>query len=154
MSADTAPSGRSARSRPKGAPAYPIDETTETVKRAGDSLNQIASEYAAICSDDIAAAIAAGSQGAKLFTELTRAYAEAVTASAQTCVEFGREAMSCRTPADIVTLQKRAVESLSESAEATARIYSGVFETWSKAVDPFVVRVADGPQRLFRAFAD
>jgi hypothetical protein len=154
MSADTAPSGRSGKSRLKDTPAYPIHETTETAKRASDSLNQIASECAAICSDDIAAAIETSSQSAKLFTELSRAYVEACTASAQTYVEIGREAMSCRTPADVVRLQKRAMEGLNESAEATARIYSGVFETWSKAMDPFVARITDGPQRLFRAFAE
>ena len=154
MSADTASSGRSAKSRLKDAPAYPIHEATETVKRASDSLNQIASECAAICSDDIAAAIETSSQSAKLFTELGRAYVEAITTSAETYVEIGREAMSCRTPADIVRLQKRTMESLNGSAEATAKIYSDVFETWSKAVDPFVTRITDGPQRLFRAFAD
>jgi hypothetical protein len=130
------------------------NEAAETLKRTNDSLNQLASECAAICSADMAAAIETSTHGVELLTEMTRSYIDACTQAATNWAEIGRESLACRTPADFTNLQKRAVDSLNASFEVNGKLYKGLFESWSKSIDPFVARVADGPQRLFRAFAD
>jgi hypothetical protein len=131
-----------------------VDEALATLKQGSDAFSQVANECAAIYTGDIAAAIETGTQSAKLMTELTKSYFDTCAASATTIAEVSREAMTCRTPADFLELQKRATASLNASVEATGKLYAGLFEYWSKAFDPFVSRVADGPQRLFRAFAE
>ena len=157
MSADTA-SPNSSASRPAEANTFSdgriADEAIATLKQGSDALSQVANECAAIYTGDIAAAIESGTQGAKLMSELSKSYFDTCMASATTLAEVAREAMTCRTPTDFLELQKRAAAGLNASVEATGKLYGGLFECWSKAFDPFVSRVADGPQKLFRAFAD
>ncbi len=156
MSADTTTPTSASRPVKTGMPGDGriTDEAMATLKQGTDAFGQVANECAAIYTGDIAAAIETGTQGAKLMTELTKSYFDTCSASATTLAEVGREAMTCRTPADFLELQKRASAGLNASIEATGKLYGGLFECWSKAFDPFVARVADGPQRLFRAFAD
>jgi hypothetical protein len=158
MPADTA-SPRPARARASEASASDAissvtNEATETLKRTHESLNQVASECAAICSDDMAAAIETSTRSIKFLTEMTQSYLDACTQSAAHWAEIGRESLACRTPADFINLQKRAIDSLNTSFEERGKLYQGLYESWSKSIDPFVARVADGPQRLFRTFAD
>lgn len=131
-----------------------LNEGAETLKNATDSLNRVTGECTAMCTDTMAAAMESGARTSQLMSELAKSYMEVCGASAVTMAEIGRESFTCRSPADIVALQKKAVQSFTETFAESNKVYGHIFATWSKAFEPLVARVADGPERLFSAMAD
>ncbi len=130
------------------------DEGMATLKQTGDSLNRVAGECMAICSDNMATAVESGTLAANLASQMGKVWMDAASCVATNMAEIGREAATCRTPADFVTVQKKAIDSMVETMTAANQMYSRIFATFGKAVDPLVARAADGPERMFRAFAD
>ncbi len=130
------------------------NEGIATFKEASESANHIAGEYTSMCSDTFATALQSGTQVASMMTDVGRAYADAFACYTTTLAEIARESMTCRTPADVVALQKKSMDGLNTMVEASAKVYGGMFAAWSKAAEPIVARISDAPERLFRAVAE
>ncbi|EGF90026.1 hypothetical protein ABI_44530 [Asticcacaulis biprosthecium C19] len=130
------------------------DEINETIGRASDSLNQMSGECLALYADGLAATMAASDETSRRIDDIRKSSTEACLASVGRFTALSRDTLMCRTLADALTLQQRSLENLTDSVADASRIYCGLFEAWSHAVDPIVARAALGPQRLFRAFAD
>ncbi len=130
------------------------DEITQTIKRSGESLDHIARETMSCCSDTVTAAVNSGVEASQFLTEVTRSYLEACAGSAMSAMQLARESTACRTPADVLALQKKGYESVSALAEASVKLSSDFYAAWSKALQPALARVTDAPERMFRAFAD
>jgi hypothetical protein len=130
------------------------DESVATLNQANESLSRIGGAYMAVSSDNMAALIEAATLSGRLATDMTKSYVDAMSLAAVNYAGLGRDCLTCRTPADVVELQKKAMEGFNESCEAVNKVYSNLFETFSAAFQPLMARSADGPERMFRAFAD
>jgi len=130
------------------------NEGVSTLREAGESANHIAAEYAAMCSDSLAATLQSGTQVANMLNEISRTYADACACTASTLAEIARESVTCRSPNDVVALQKKSMDGMNAIVEATFRVHGGLFAAWSKAMEPVVARLSDAPERIFRAVAD
>lgn len=153
-------SSRTAAPKPDGAAFRPdgaanlSEEGAATFTQANDSLQRIGGAYMAISSDNMAALTEAGAQAGRLMTDMTKSYIDALSYAAVTYAGLGRDCLTCRTPADVVEFQKKAMEGFTETYEAVSKVYSNLFESFSTAFEPLMARSADGPERMFRAFAD
>jgi len=147
---------QTSKARPRVVPLDTPRETEglATIREASESANHIAGEYAAMCSDTLAATLQSGTQVAHMLTDVGRTYADACACTASTLAEIARESVTCRSPNDVVALQKKSMDGLNAIVEATSRVYGGLFAAWSKAMEPVVARMSDAPERLFRAAAD
>ena len=141
-----------ARFRPDGLDRS--EEGAATLTQTSDSLKRIGATCMTVGSDNIAALTEAGALAGRLMTDMTRSYIDAVSYTAVTYVGLGRDCLTCRTPADVVEFQKKALEGFTETYEASSKVYSNLFEAFSTAFEPLMARAADGPERMFRAFAD
>lgn len=130
------------------------DEVTQTIERSGESLDHIARETMSCCGDTLTAAMQSGTRASNLVAEVSRSYLDACTGVAATMAELAGDSMACRTPADVAALQKKTSEAASKMVEANIAFWSDLYGAWSKSVEPVVARVADAPERLFRALAD
>lgn len=131
-----------------------VNEATETLKRTRDSVTHVSGEYAAICSDTLAAAMETGSLTSKLLVEMNQTYMEACTGNLSAFAEISRDSLACRTPADLLALQQKAAEAVTASVNTTSKFYGGLFAVFSQAMDPLVARASHAPERLFKALAD
>lgn len=131
-----------------------MDEGTTTLAQTNNSLNHIGGAYVAVTSDNMAAMIEAGALAGRLVTDMTKSYIDAISYAAVTYAGLGRDCLTCRTPADLVEFQKKAIEGFTETCESARKTYSNLFEGFSTAFEPLMRRSANGPERLFRAFAD
>ncbi|MGN6363466.1 hypothetical protein [Asticcacaulis taihuensis] len=141
-----------ARPRPDGLDRS--EEGAATFVQASDGLKRMGAACMAVGSDNIAALTEAGALAGRLMTDMTRSYIDAVSYAAVTYAGLGRDCLTCRTPADVVEFQKKALEGFTETYEASSKVYSNLFEAFSTAFEPLMARAADGPERMFRAFAD
>jgi len=139
---------------PRAAAVTGSDEITQTIKRSGESLDHIARETMACCNDTFSAAVKSGVETSQLLSEATRTYFEACAGSAASAMQLARDSLACRSPADMLTLQKKTYESASALAEASVKLSSDLYAAWSKAVQPTLAQATDTPERMFRAFAD
>jgi len=131
-----------------------VNEATETLKRTRDSVTHVSGEYAAICSDTLAAAMETGSLTSKRLVEMNQTYMEACTGTLSAFAEISRDSLACRTPADLLALQQKAAEAVTASVNTTSKFYGGLFAVFSQAMDPLVARASYAPERLFKALAD
>lgn len=141
-----------ARPRPDGLDRS--EEGAATFVQASDGLKRISAACMTVGSDNIAALTEAGALAGRLMTDMTKSYIDAVSYAAVTYAGLGRDCLTCRTPADVVEFQKKALEGFTETYEASSKVYSNLFEAFSTAFEPLMARAADGPERMFRAFAD
>ncbi|MGN6208506.1 hypothetical protein [Asticcacaulis sp.] len=130
------------------------EEGAATFVQASDGLKRIGAACMTVGSDNIAALTEAGALAGRLMTDMTKSYIDAVSYAAVTYAGLGRDCLTCRTPADVVEFQKKALEGFTETYEASSKVYSNLFEAFSTAFEPLMARAADGPERMFRAFAD
>lgn len=147
----------STRSPRRPRPTPQIDtahEGAETVQRVGESTGKIGAECLTMCSDTVAAAVDTASRTSQVLAGIGLSCFENYSASVAEMAEIGREAVTCRSPADVVNVQKRAMESVTRSLEAGSKLYVEMFGVWSTAFQPLLARTIDAPERLFRAVAD
>jgi hypothetical protein len=130
------------------------DEAIQTLKRTSDSVQHIAGEGLAAYTDTLATLMQTGSQTSKLIMAMNKSYMDACSAVMINMAEIARECMTCRTPADVVDLQKKAMETMTDTVTSTGKLYSDTFTAFSSAVEPLVARTSDVPERMFRALAD
>lgn len=130
------------------------EEGSTTLSQANDSLQRIGAACLTVGSDHMAVLTETGALTGRLMTDIIKSYIDTLNYAAVTCAALGRDSLTCRTPADVVEFQKRALEGFTETYEASSKVYSHLFENVSAAFEPLMVRAADGPERLFRAFAD
>jgi hypothetical protein len=149
-----------ARPRPNGGARPQPDgrdrseEGAATFVQASDGLKRMGAACMTVGSDNIAALTEAGALAGRLMTDMTKSYIDAVSYAAVTYAGLGRDCLTCRTPADVVEFQKKALEGFTETYEASSKVCSNLFEAFSTAFEPLMARAADGPERMFRAFAD
>lgn len=130
------------------------DEGTTTLVQANDGAARIGAAFLTVGSDNLAAAIEANALCGRLITDMTKSSIDAVSNAAVTYAGLGRECLTCRTPADVIEFQKKAMEGITQTYVAATKLYSDLFESYSAAFEPLMARSADGPERVFRAFAD
>ena len=130
------------------------EEGAATLTQTSDSLKRIGAACMTVGSDNMAALTEAGTLAGRLMTDMTKSYIDAISYAAVTYAGLGRDCLTCRTPADVVEFQKKALEGFTETYEASSKVYSNLFEAFSTAFEPLMARAADGPERMFRAFAD
>ncbi len=130
------------------------DEGTTTLAQANDGAARIGAAFLAVGSDNLAAAIEANALCGRLVTDMTKSSIDAVSNAAVTYAGLGREYLTCRTPADVIEFQKKAMEGATQTYVAATKLFSDLFESYSTAFEPLMARSADGPERMFRAFAD
>jgi hypothetical protein len=141
---------------PPGVRSLPesADEGTTTISQAKDGAARIGAAFLAVGSDNLAAAIEANALCGRLVTDMTKSGIDAVSNAAATYASLGRECLTCRTPADVIEFQKKAMEGATQTYVAATKLFSDLFESYSAAFEPLLSRSADGPERVFRAFAD
>lgn len=160
MSADTISppqaASKSNKPQPDGFNSGPeeSDERTATLTQTTDGLKRAGAAYMAVGSDNMSAIVEANGLMLKLMTDLARSQTDALSHAAVTYAGLGRDCLTCRTPADVVELQKKAVDSLRSTYDAAGQVYTNLFGAFSNAMQPLIARSADGPERMFRAFAD
>jgi hypothetical protein len=153
MPADTA-SHRSPRSTRPAPEIEVVNEGAETAKRVGESAGLVGAECLTLCSDTLSAVVDSASRSSQVLAGIGLSCFENYSACVAEMSEIGREAVTCRSPADVVNVQKKAMESVSRSLEASGKLYLEMFGAWSKAYQPLLARTMDAPERLFRAVAD
>lgn len=134
--------------------AYALDEASQTLKRTRDSLNRIANEAAACCSDTMSAAIESGAEASRRMQEVGGSIFTSYMGAVTTFTDLGRDTLTCRTPADAAALQKKTFEAFTATMDASSKFYDSLFNAWSQSMTPVVARAADTPERMFRAIAD
>ena len=153
MPADTASPRTPRHARP--APEVDVaNEGAETAKRVGESAGQVGAECVSMCSDTMAAALDTATRTSQVLAGIGLSCFENYSASVAEMSEIGREAVTCRSPADVVNVQKKAMESVTRNLAAGGKLYVEMFGAWSKAFQPLLARTMDAPERLFRAVAD
>jgi hypothetical protein len=130
------------------------DEGVATLIQAKDSLNRVGGAFIAVTSNSLTAMFETGTLVGRLMTEMSKNYMDSINYTAITYAGLGRDCLACRTSADVVDLQKKAIEAFTETYESASKVYSDLFEAFSTAFEPLMVRSADAPERMFRAFAD
>jgi hypothetical protein len=130
------------------------DEMTQTINRSGEALDHIARETLSCCTDTLAAAMNSGSETSHLLSAVTRAYMDACTRSATTVMDLARDGMTCKTPADVLAVQKKGFEATHTMFEASTKLCSDLYDAWSQSLVPVLTRATDVPERMFRAVAD
>ena len=153
MPADSA-SPRNANTAPLGDTMPVSDEIDATLTNTRQSLNHMTGECLAINSDSLASAMASSSEVARLASEFGKSYMDVCGLAMGNFTAVSRQAMTCRTPEDLFRLQRKTFEGVGSTMEAVNKMYAGLFHAYSKALEPVISRVADGPERLFRAVAD
>jgi len=130
------------------------DEITQTINRSGESLDHIARETLSCCADTLTAAMNSGSETSHMLSAVTHAYVDACTRSATAVMDLARDGAACRTPADVLALQKKGFEATNTMFEASTKLCSDLYDAWSKSMMPVLARATDVPERMFRAVAD
>ncbi len=153
MAADTA-SPRQTRSTRAAPQIETVNEGAETAKRVGESAGQVGAECLTMCSDAISAAVDSATRTSEVIASLSKSCFDNYSATVAEMTEIGREAMTCRSPSDLVNLQQKTMASLTRSLDTSGKLYAEMFGAWSKAFQPLLLRTMDGPERLFRAVAD
>lgn len=151
MSADTISPRRSKTATDT---VQPTDALKTTLAEAKESISHMSGESLAMAKDGLAATLACSAELTRLAGDFNKTQMEMWRGSAETFASVSRDAFSCRTPDDMLALQKRVSEQMAATMEATRKAYGGLFEGYAKAMEPFVASTAFAPQRLFRAMAD
>lgn len=150
MSADN-PSPRASRADRSAAAD---NEGAETLKRAGEGAGAVGAECLTMCSDQFTAALESATRLSQFTSGIGKACFDNYSAAFADMTEIGREALTCRSPADLVNLQKKSIESASRALEAGGKLSLELFGALSQALQPLLARTLDTPERLFRAIAD
>ena len=129
-------------------------EGMENIMQAAGSVNKAASECAAACSDNMGACIESGNTAIHAMQNMGSEVTECCNRTLSDFAEISRDAMACRSLSDMVELQNKAIQQVSDNYFSTVNKLSGmVFNFFNQAVEPFGERAASVTRHVRKAFA-
>ncbi|MGN6423215.1 MAG: hypothetical protein ACTHLA_07900 [Asticcacaulis sp.] len=131
-----------------------LSDTTHLLSGANESVNHITGEAMSCLSDNLNAAMESANQASRSVSEISKSYLDSFNGVMNSWNELAREGAACKTPEELIALQKKGFDPFKTFVEASFRFYGDLFSAYVSAVQPMLTRSAESPQRLLRAMAD
>lgn len=131
-----------------------LSDTTHLLSGANDSVNRITGETMKCLSDNLHTAMESANQASRSISEVSRSYLDSFSKVMNSWNELARESAACKTPEDLIDLQKKSVDPIKTFVETSFRYYGDLFSAYVSAFQPMLTRSVESPQRLLRAMAD
>ena len=145
---DAASAARNAQNAAQNTAQAAFNAGKDGFKRAGDDMNRFASRNAELGSQTVNAYVESGKQASQLIGDVNKAMTDAYSKSLAEFNELSKQAMSCRTVQDVVSLQSSAMQAFQDNLSAMAEINRLFIDGMTRAMQPVASRVQSNAENI------
>ena len=137
---DAASAARTAQATAQNTAQNAFNAGKDGFKRASDDASRFASRSADLGAQTMNAYVESGKQTSQLLGDVNKAMTDAYTKSLAEFNELSKQALSCRTVQDVVTLQTNAMQAFQDNLSAAAEINRLLVNGFTQAMSPIASR--------------
>jgi len=131
---------------------HAMREGVENFKRTADDINHKAAAGIGMCSEKMGAFVNSGAAASRCCMNVSNEIMECCNRTASELSEISQEAFACRNINDLMALQARSMEQLSNSYfEMANKISRTAFDAWAEALAPVIKQANTSSKQMRKA---